>query len=173
MSIDKIAGSIRDIPDFPKPGIIFKDITPLLHDADILSEVVDTIAEKYKNNKPDYIVGIESRGFIFGTPLALTLGCGFVPIRKGGKLPYDTIKAEYQLEYGKAVMEIHRDALEKGDKVVIIDDLLATGGTVAASIELVKKLGGIVSGIEFVIELAFLNGRKKIPEYKVNSLITV
>jgi adenine phosphoribosyltransferase len=173
MSIEKITEAIRDIPDFPKPGIIFKDITPLLSDPEIFSEIIGRLAEKYEDCKPDKIVGIESRGFIFGSVLAYKLGCGFVPVRKAGKLPYKTIKESYELEYGEATVEIHEDGLAPGEKILLIDDLLATGGTAAAAAKLTAKLKAEIIGIEFVIELAFLNGREKFASYPVNSLVIV
>ncbi len=172
MSIDAIKKAVRDIPDFPSPGIIFKDITPILSDHKLFSEAIDLMAEKYKDNPPTKIVGIEARGFIFGVALADKLGIGFVPIRKKGKLPYKTLEASYDLEYGSATVEIHEDALNSNDKVAIIDDLLATGGTAAASAELVKKLGAEIMGIDFLIELAFLKGIDQLKDYKVDSIIT-
>ena len=173
MTIEKIEAAIRDIKDFPKEGIIFKDITPVLQSPELLSEVIDILCKPYIDNKPDYIAGIESRGFIFGTAMAYKLGCGFIPIRKKGKLPYETIEASYDLEYGTATIEIHKDALSEGDNVVIVDDLLATGGTAEAAAKLIEELGGNITGIDFVIELTFLNGRKKLDKHKVNSLVFV
>ncbi len=173
MSVEKIAKAIRDIPDFPKPGIIFKDITPLLQDPELFAEIIDNIAARYSEKKPDRIVGVEARGFIFGAALAYKLGCSFVPVRKAGKLPYKTIKASYELEYGKATVEIHEDALNAGDTVLLIDDLLATGGTVSAAADLIKRLDANIIGIEFVIELGFLNGREKLGDLPVNSMIIV
>ncbi len=171
MSVECIKAAIRSIPDFPKPGILFKDITPVLSDENLLEMAVDVMSEPYKNNKPTKIVGLESRGFIFGVALACKLGVGFVPIRKKGKLPYKTYEASYQLEYGSASMEIHQDALTENDKVVIVDDLLATGGTMAAAIELVNKLKAKILGLEFLIELEALNGRRKIKGYNLNSIV--
>lgn len=173
MSIETISRVIRDVPDFPKPGILFKDITPLLQDKNLFAETIDLLASHCRDNKPDYIVSIESRGFIFGSVLAYKLGCGMVPVRKKGKLPYKTIEESYQLEYGEAVIEVHEDALKKGRKVVVIDDLLATGGTAAATVKLLKKLNADILSIEFVIELAALKGRSVLTPYKVNSLIVV
>ncbi len=170
--MDRVRGLIRDVPDFPMKGIVFKDITPVLKDPKALGEIIDRFDRMYKDKKIDAIVGIESRGFIIGAPLALSMGIPFVPIRKVGKLPYDKIRVSYKLEYGEATIEIHTDALEKGQRVVIVDDLLATGGTTAASIELVEKLGAEVVSCAFVIELGFLHGRAKLPEGKVDSLIT-
>lgn len=162
---------IRDIPDFPAPGVLFRDITPILQDAKAFREVIDSMSECVTPTKPDVIVGIESRGFILGTPIALQLGIGFVPVRKAGKLPADTIKAEYALEYGTNAVEIHRDAIEPGMRVAIVDDLLATGGTARAAVQLVEELGGIVVGTNFLIELEFLHGRELLNGYEVCTLI--
>lgn len=170
MSIELIKSAIRSIPDFPKPGILFKDITPVLSNEELLKMVIDLMSNPYKNNKPTKIVGLESRGFIFGVALAYKLGVGFVPIRKKGKLPYKTYEASYQLEYGSASMEIHQDSLTENDKVVIVDDLLATGGTMSAAIELVNKFNAKILGLEFLIELEALNGREKIKEYNSHSI---
>ena len=152
--------AIRNIPDYPKPGIQFKDITPILHDPKLFGNVIDIFYNKYKSEKIDVIVGIESRGFIFAAPLALKLGCSLAMARKPGKLPYDTVRAEYSLEYGVDALELHIDAIKPGENVIILDDLLATGGTVNASIELVKKLKGKLIGCGFLIELLALNGAK-------------
>ena len=171
MSIESIRSSIRSIPDYPQKGILFRDITTLLQNANVFSEVIDIMAERYKDNLPTKIVGIESRGFIFGMVLAYKLGIGFVPIRKKGKLPYKTFEASYDLEYGSAVIEMHQDALTSNDRVVVVDDLLATGGTAAAAISLVQKLGAEIVGFEFVIELLGLNGRAKLQEYPTNTVI--
>lgn len=162
---------IREVPDFPKPGINFKDVTTLLKDGAALREAIDRIAEHYKDSKPDVIVGAESRGFLFGAPLAYKMGCGFVLVRKPGKLPAHVEKVSYQLEYGEDSLEIHTDAIEPGQKVLLIDDLLATGGTISASAELVQKLGGKIVGFAFLIELDFLEGRKRLEGYDVFSLI--
>jgi len=153
---------IRDVPDFPKPGIVFKDITTLLKNREALKEANRLLCEPYRNTSIDQVVGIESRGFIFGCAMALELGTGFVPIRKPGKLPAATEREEYTLEYGTDAIEIHRDAIQPGERVLIVDDLLATGGTAAAAIRLVEKLGGEVAGIAFLIELSFLKGREKL-----------
>ena len=161
--IEKIKSLIRDVPDFPKKGILFRDITTLIKDPDGLKLVIDIFYEIYKNEKIDYIAGIESRGFIFGMPLAYKLGCGFVPVRKPNKLPCEVISEEYDLEYGKDKIEIHKDSLKKGDRVLIVDDLLATGGTAAAAVSLVSKLADVV-GIAFAIELTDLGGREKLPK---------
>ncbi len=171
--METISGLIRDIKDFPKQGIVFKDITPVLKSPEAFAEVIEIMSTRYLKAKPDYVVAVESRGFIFGSALAYRLGCGIVPVRKKGKLPYQTIEASYDLEYGTATMEIHSDALQKGDKVLLIDDLLATGGTAGAAIRLVEKLGARIIGVEFLVELAFLNGRKNIPKHPVNSIIVV
>jgi len=153
---------IRDIPDFPIEGIIFKDITPLLQHADAFSKVIDAFYERYKDKEINAVVSADARGFIFGAPLALRLGVSFVPVRKPGKLPYKTVEATYKKEYGTDTLCMHEDAIKGGDRVLIIDDLLATGGTVAAMIELVEKLGGTVVEAGFVIGLSFLNGEQKL-----------
>ncbi len=162
---------IRDVKDFPKEGIIFRDITPLLQDKDALQESVKQYEKTLDGVDFDYVVGPESRGFIFGVPLAYSMKKGFIPVRKIGKLPYKTYSKEYDLEYGSATIEIHQDAIKKGDKVVIIDDLLATGGTCRAMIDLIEEAGGIVEKIVFLIELEFLNGRKNLGDYDVESLV--
>jgi len=166
------ASLIRDIPDFPKSGILFKDITPVLGNATAFQEVIDCFVEQAQGLSPDVIVGVESRGFLFGAPVALALGVGFVPVRKVGKLPAPTIQEEYALEYGTAVVEVHRDAIHPGQRVLIVDDLLATGGTAAAAASLVEKLGGKVAGFSFLIELGFLSGRRALSGYAVQSLLT-
>jgi len=171
MSIDEIKAAIRDVPDFPKKGILFRDITPLLQDPVLFAETIDILADRYKDNLPNKIVGVESRGFLFGAAMAYKLGVGFATVRKKGKLPYKTYEASYELEYGTATVEIHHDGLEVGDKVVIVDDLLATGGTAMAAIELVKKFDAEVIGVDFVIELESLNGRKILENYKVNTIL--
>lgn len=158
---------IRDIPDFPAPGVIFRDITPVLQNPVAFREVIASQVDCVRDMRPDVIVGVESRGFIIGAPVALELGVGFVPVRKAGKLPADKIRAEYELEYGTNVVEIHRDAIEPGNRVVILDDLLATGGTSKAAIQLVEELGGEVAGLSFLIELTFLNGREALNGYNV------
>ena len=170
--MDRIRDLVRDVPDFPVKGIMFKDITPVLKDPKALTQIIDQFNLMYKDKKIDAIVGIESRGFIIGAPLAIKMKLPFVPIRKVGKLPFDKIRVNYKLEYGEASVEIHTDALEKGERVVIVDDLLATGGTTLASIELVEKLGAEVVSCAFVIELGFLNGRSRLPKGKVESLVT-
>jgi adenine phosphoribosyltransferase len=163
---------IRDIPDFPQPGILFKDITPVLGDPEALREVIKVLSEKITALAPDRIVGIESRGFLFGVPVAYELGLPFSPIRKLGKLPYQTIKEEYALEYGTNTVEAHVDAVEPGDRVVIVDDLLATGGTAMAAAALVERLGGTVAGYAFLVELAFLNGRERLDRGEIITLLT-
>lgn len=162
---------LRDIPDFPKPGIVFKDITPLLANPQALGHCIDQMAEKTKDMNVQWVAGVESRGFLFGTPLALQLGVGFTPIRKPGKLPADTSRVEYDLEYGTDVLEIHNDGVVPGDRVLIVDDVLATGGTAAAACQLVELIGGIVAGCVFLLELAFLKGRAKLPGRTIISLI--
>lgn len=162
---------IRDVPDFPKEGIIFKDITTLLKEPEVFKNVIDLMAANYSDRKIDRIVAIESRGFIFGSALAYQLGTGFVPVRKPKKLPSKIEREEYALEYGTDVLEIHVDALEPGEQVLIVDDLLATGGTAAASARLVEKLKANVAGLVFLIELTFLNGRDKLKGYDIHALI--
>ncbi|HUS47165.1 MAG TPA: adenine phosphoribosyltransferase [Phycisphaerae bacterium] len=164
---------IRDVPDFPKKGIIFKDITPLLGSAQALRQAADALAAPFASAGVELVTGIESRGFIFGSLVAERLGAGFVPIRKPGKLPHKTIRASYELEYGTDTVEMHADAIKRGQKVLMVDDLLATGGTMAAACELVGKLGGSIVGISFLIELCFLNGHDKLAGYDVRSLIKV
>lgn len=162
---------IRDIPDFPKKGILFRDITPLLRDPAAFQKTIDTFVEKFSGQSIDVVVGIESRGFVVGAPLACQLGVGFVPVRKLGKLPAETVRAEYALEYGTNCVEIHRDAIAPGNRVLIVDDLLATGGTARATIDLVEMLGGEVVGLAFLVELTELNGRSRLEGYEVLSLI--
>ncbi|MFC1745284.1 adenine phosphoribosyltransferase [Candidatus Riflebacteria bacterium] len=155
---------IRDIPDFPKAGIIFKDITPLLQDKEAFRALIDEWVKINENKAIDLVVGPESRGFIFAPPLAYALNAGFIPVRKPGKLPFTTVKAEYALEYGTDAVHIHTDAIKKGQKILLVDDLLATGGTAAACCELIKELGGELVGIQFLVELTFLKGREKLEE---------
>jgi adenine phosphoribosyltransferase len=169
--IANIRGAIRDIPDFPKPGIVFKDITPLLSNGPLFGKTIDLIAERYRGQKIDTVLGIESRGFIFGSALAYKLGAGFSVVRKPGKLPYETHSASYDLEYGKDTFEIHIDAVAPKSRVIIADDLIATGGTAAATAELVSKLGATVVECAFVIELSFLNGREKLKPHGVFSVL--
>jgi adenine phosphoribosyltransferase len=169
--MERVKGLIRDIPDFPQPGIVFKDITPLLADDDAFSSVIDLIVVHYGRGNIDKVVGIEARGFILASPVAYHFGAGFIPVRKEGKLPWETEREEYVLEYGTAVLEIHRDAISPGDRVLVVDDVLATGGTARATAELVVRLGGKVMGIACLIELTFLEGRKNLQGYDFFSLI--
>jgi adenine phosphoribosyltransferase len=166
-----IERAIRNVPDFPKPGIQFKDITPVLADAQLFSGSIDLLTEKFKPGNVDAVVGIDARGFIFAAAAAVKLQAGFVPIRKKGKLPYQTHEQQYDLEYGTATVAVHVDALKPGSRVLLIDDLLATGGTAAAAAALVKGLGAQILEIAFLIELGFLNGRQKLKDYPVRSLI--
>jgi len=170
-NFDKFKKHIRDVPDFPKKGIIFKDITTLLKDPKVFSQVLNCFYKRYRDKKIDHVIAIESRGFIFGGVLANSLKAGFVPVRKKGKLPAATYKATYDLEHGTDTLEIHRDAIKPGDKVLIIDDLLATGGTVKAVTGLIKKLKGRIVEVAFLIELGFLNGRKRLKGQRVFSMI--
>jgi len=170
-SAEKIRTIIRDVPDFPKKGIIFKDITPLLADNAAFAEAVKCIADAYKGRGITKVLGIEARGFILAAPVALALGAGMVPVRKKGKLPYKTVSATYALEYGEDTLQMHEDAIKKGEKVLIVDDVLATGGTAAAVIALAEKLGGKVESLAVLIELEFLAGRKKLPGREVFSVI--
>jgi adenine phosphoribosyltransferase len=163
---------IRDIPDFPKSGIIFKDITPLLASPDAFSFAVQKLAEPFKNKSISKVVGIEARGFLFAAPVAIELNTGVIPIRKPGKLPYTTVSQSYSLEYGTDTMEIHSDGISSGERVLLLDDVLATGGTTEAACKLIEKLGGIIAGVVFLIELEFLKGRQKIAGYPVFSLLT-
>ena len=165
---------IRDVPDFPQKGILFKDITTLLQDGDAFRLAMNRMLKKHlaADAKIDKVVGVEARGFVLGGVMAYKLGCGFVPARKPGKLPYRVVREEYTLEYGSNALEIHEDSICPGEKVLVVDDLLATGGTALAAAMLVEKLGGEVAGMEFLIELSFLHGRDKLSRYQVNSLIT-
>ncbi len=169
----RVQQAIRDVPDFPKKGILFKDITPILLDAQLSNDIVSALATQYSPHAVDAIVGVESRGFFFGFPLALALGVPFIPVRKQGKLPYETVSYAYDLEYGASVIEMHSDAVHKNMRVLIHDDLLATGGTAKAAAELVKNQGGRIAGFSFLVELGFLNGANKIAGYEaeVNSLV--
>lgn len=170
--MEELKKAIRDIPDFPKKGIIFKDITTLLKDKNHFRKALDILAERYKKQPVDYIVGIESRGFIFAAALAYILKAGFIPIRKKGKLPGTTIDVTYELEYGTDTLSMHCDAIEPGSKILLIDDLLATGGTTKAAAQLITKAGGTIIGIAFLIELSFLNGRKGLEGYDLYSIIS-
>jgi adenine phosphoribosyltransferase len=167
----QIKDAIRDIPDFPKPGIVFKDITPILKDPALCDKVVDAFVEKLKGTRIDVIAGVESRGFLFGLTLACKLGVPFVPVRKAGKLPYTIRQKAYKLEYGTAIIEMHTDAFEPGQHILIHDDLLATGGTVTAASELIKEMGGIIAGFAFVVGLGFLNGKERIMPISDNIII--
>lgn len=169
--ISALTGHIRDIPDFPKPGILFKDITTLLKDAGAFRGALDALAERCGEYEFEKVIGIESRGFIFGAPLADRLGAGFVPVRKLGRLPAETVSAEYALEYGTNTVEMHRDAIEPGERVLIVDDLLATGGTCRAAIDLVEQVGATVAACAFLCELTFLEGREALEGYAVEALI--
>lgn len=169
--MDSIKSRIRDVPDFPKPGIVFKDLTPVFQDAETFRSLVDSMSSHYEGQEITKIVGIESRGFILGAAMAYRMGVGLSIVRKLGKLPWDTVKQSYSLEYGTDSLEIHKDAIAPGEKVLIIDDLLATGGTAEAVIKLVKELGGEVAGIGFGVELDFLGGRKKLEPFDVFSLL--
>jgi adenine phosphoribosyltransferase len=168
-----LASRLRDVPDFPKPGIVFKDLTPLLADVAAFAAVVDAMVDHASSLSVDKVVGIEARGFIFAAAVAHRLGAGFVPVRKPGKLPWQTVVETYELEYGTDSLEIHEDAIAPGDDVYVVDDVLATGGTAAATCRLVERLGGRVAATAFVVELGFLGGRAKLPGYEVLSLITV
>lgn len=172
MTSDDLRGLIRDVPDFPQPGIVFKDMMPLIADAAALRASVDLLAEWARPRSPDVILGAEARGFIFGGALAYRLGCGFVPARKPGKLPWRTVEATYDLEYGQDTLQVHADALGAGSRVIVLDDVLATGGTAAAKVELVEQLGGTVVGALFVVELSFLHGRDRLAGTDVHALIT-
>jgi adenine phosphoribosyltransferase len=163
---------IRDIPDFPKPGIVYRDITTLLQNSDGLSYVIDHFSDVFSDQKIDYVIGIESRGFIFGAPIAYKLGAGFVPVRKAGKLPAETHSVEYELEYGLDTLEIHQDALQPESRILIVDDLIATGGTAAATAELINELSCELIGFAFIIELLALKGRTKLPNVPIQSMVT-
>ena len=167
----KLEDKIRSIPDFPKPGILFRDITTLLQEPAAFTETVQRIFDAYKDEAIEAVAGIESRGFIFGAPLAQKLGVAFIPIRKPGKLPAETVSAEYSLEYGTDKIEMHKDALAAGQRVLVVDDLLATGGTMEAACRLVESVNAVVAGIAFVIELDFLNGRDKLKGHNIVSLV--
>lgn len=169
--MDELSQKIRNIPDFPKKGIAFKDITPLLQDASSFKRAILLLAKRYRNSKISSLVSVESRGFILGAALAYELGVGFIPVRKPGKLPYRVKRISYSLEYGEDTIEIHEDAIKKGEKVLVVDDLIATGGTAQAVCKLVEKLGGVVVGVCFLVELTYLKGREKLKGYDIFSLI--
>ena len=171
MQIEQIEALIRDVPDFPEPGIVFKDITPVLADPIAFSTIIDLIVVHFGRGNVDKVVGIEARGFILGAPVAYHFGAGIIPVRKRGKLPYETIEEEYGLEYGTATLEIHTDAVTPGERVLVVDDVLATGGTAAATASLVERIGGKVCGIATLIELEFLHGRDKLKGYDLFTLI--
>jgi adenine phosphoribosyltransferase len=166
-----LAKMIRDVPDFPKEGILFKDITTLIKEPQAFKEVIDCLADHYAGQEIDLVVAVEARGYIFGAPIAYKLGAGFVPVRKEGKLPAETVREEYELEYGTDSVEMHRDAIQPGQKVLIVDDLIATGGSAAATARLVERLGGEVVSIAFLIELTFLKGVEKLKDYDVFTMI--
>ena len=172
MDLERVKALVRDVPDFPQEGIVFKDITPLLADPIAFSTVIDLIVVHFGRGNVDKVVGIEARGFILASPVAYHFGAGFVPVRKKDKLPWETESADYSLEYGTATLEVHRDAVTPGERVLIVDDVLATGGTAAATAQLVERIGGKVIGIACLIELGFLNGRDKLEGHDLFSLIT-
>ena len=167
-----LKGRIRDVPDFPSPGIVFRDLTPLLADPEALRVTVDALADAFAGRRVDKVVGIEARGFILAAPVAYRLGAGFVPVRKPGKLPWRTEAQEYALEYGFDALEVHADGVLSGDQVLVVDDVIATGGTAEATVGLVERLGGTVAGLAFAVELTFLAGRAKLEGYDVVSLVT-
>jgi adenine phosphoribosyltransferase len=171
-TIEKLRGLIRNVKDFPKPPIVFRDITPLLADAEGLAQAAAAMADPFRSQNIDLVVGAESRGFIFGVLLARELNCGFVPVRKPGKLPCRTISQQYELEYGVDTLEMHADAIASGQRVLLVDDLLATGGTMNACCRMVEQLGGEIIGISFLVELSFLNGREKLGDYDIHSVIS-
>ena len=171
MSAEELRAKIREIPDFPKPGILFYDITTLLKDAGAYRDAIDAMIEPYRDSRVDLVVGMESRGFIFSGPIAYQLNAGFVPVRKLGKLPAETVSVEYALEYGSNTLEIHKDAIRPGQRVLVVDDLLATGGTVHGTIELVERLQGEIVGLAFLVELLFLKGRDRLQGYKTSSVV--
>src|SRR5437763_1145980 len=171
MQPDELRDCVRDIPDFPKPGVVYKDITPLLSNTDAFRSTIDLIADHFESHDIDRVLGVEARGFIIAAPVAYRFGAAFVPVRKAGKLPWEIEREEYELEYGSDLLEIHRDAVEPGDRVLIVDDVLATGGTAMATVRLVERLGGTVVGLGFVIELGFLGGRAKLDGHDVLALL--
>lgn len=169
--MDKLRAAVRDVPDFPKPGIIFKDITPILANGKLFRAAIDLFLEQCRGKNVDKVVGIDARGFLFGSAVAYEMGIGFVPLRKKGRLPYRTESAKYSLEYGEAEMELHIDAIEPGERIVLIDDLLATGGTSASAAALIKKVHGILVETQFLIELEFLHGRQKLAPVPIVSFL--
>lgn len=169
--MDDLTALIRDVPDFPKPGIMFKDITPLLLNPGGFARAVEGMAGPFRDRQIDAVAGIESRGFIFGVAIARLLNLGFIPIRKPGKLPYEKVREEYQLEYGSDAVEVHRDAVKPGQRVLLVDDLLATGGTMSASCALMERIGGTVAGVTFLVELTFLNGRDRLRGREIHATI--
>lgn len=173
---DRLAELIRDVPDWPQPGVVFKDITPMLRDAEAFSSMVDLLADTGRNDAGesavDVVVGIEARGFILAAPVADRLGAGFVPVRKSGKLPHATESATFELEYAEATIEVHKDAFQPGDRVLVVDDVLATGGTVNATVELIKRAGADVASVSVLMELTFLNGRDKLPDVDFSTILT-
>ena len=169
--IDRLSGLIREIPDFPKPGILFKDITTLLKDSWGLRAAVAAMAAPFESAGIDKVVGVEARGFLFGASIAVSLGCGFIPVRKSGKLPAAVVKEDYELEYGTSAVEIHRDSLNRGDRVLVVDDVLATGGTMAASCRLLEQLGGKIEAVCCLVELNALRGRDRLGGYRVESIL--
>ena len=171
MSVETLRAEIREVPDFPKPGILFYDITTLIKQPEPFAESIDLMVAPFKGTKVDVVVGMESRGFIFSAPMAIALGAGFVPVRKLGKLPGETISVEYALEYGTNTLEIHKDAISAGQRVLVVDDLLATGGTVLGTIELIRQLKADIVGLSFLVELLFLKGRDRLSEYDIHSIV--
>lgn len=173
MTVDRLKAALRDVSNFPKPGILFKDITPILADPDLFRLAVDLMVAQQKGRGIQKVAAVEARGFIFGAGVARELNAGFIPVRKKGKLPYKTIESSYELEYGSATLAMHIDAIEAGERVLVLDDLLATGGTAKACVDMVQKLGGEVVSVDFLVELAFLKGREKLPGLDVHAHIVV
>jgi adenine phosphoribosyltransferase len=171
MDVEQIKALVRDVPDFPEPGIVFKDITPVLADENAFSTIIDLIVVQFGRGNVDKVVGIEARGFILAAPVAYHFGAGVVPVRKKGKLPWKTVETTFTLEYGEATLQLHEDAVQPGERVLIVDDVLATGGTAAAAASLVERIGGKVCGIACLIELEFLHGREKLPQYDLFTMI--
>lgn len=169
--LERTAALVQDVPDFPEPGVVFKDITPLLADGPALKAVVEDLAERAPG-PIDLVVGMEARGFILGAPVAVALGAGFIPVRKAGKLPRETLAGAYELEYGSAVLEVHPDTIRAGSRILVVDDVLATGGTAAATVALLEKAGGVVVGLSFLMELTFLKGRERLPGRPLEVLLT-